>query len=302
MGSSTSFFSSTVSFERSTLFNHHGKNKEGEIRMDPSSVLEQTTQDVSNLQAEFQHILQEIKSADFLLYDERKRLTHKDSQLHAHIRQHGSLAEHPNEKELNEEIRADFDSCKAIQKEKCILANTALFTVAKHLEKLQKSIMMLEEDGLLAPVENDADSGTELSREGSVMSTGGERKRKATSVGPPESTSKRRRQARNSPAHATRSGDQVDGQPNSAKSNLDLEDYSDDLFSGLNNNEEEDKTLYCFCQSVSYGEMVACDGANCKYEWFHYPCVNLKEPPKGTWFCPDCRQEMAKNKLKKRRV
>lgn len=268
--------------------------------MDPSSVLEQTTQDVSNLQAEFQHLLEEIRSADFELYDERKKLTNKDWQLHSHIRQHGSLTEHPDEKELNEGIRNDFEQCKVTQREKCILANTALFMVSKHLSKLEKNIVMLEEDGLLAPVENDADSGGEFSRESSVMSTGGERKRKATSVGSTDSISKRRKQTRISPMHSARSGDQMDGTP--AKNNFDLQDYSDDLFSGLNNNEEEDKTLYCFCQSVSYGEMVACDGANCKYEWFHYPCVNLKEPPRGTWFCPDCRQEMAKNKLKKRRV
>lgn len=67
---------------------------------------------------------------------------------------------------------------------------------------------------------------------------------------------------------------------------------------GSPENEEEDKTLYCFCQRVSFGEMVACDGPNCKYEWFHYDCVNLKEPPKGTWYCPECKIEMEKNKLK----
>lgn len=270
--------------------------------MDPSSVLEQTTQDVSNLQAEFQHILEEIRSADFKLYDDRKKLSHKDSQLHSHIRQHGSLTEHPEEKDLSEAIRADFELCKATQRDKCTLANTALFMVARHLSRLDKSIVTLEEDGLLAPVDNDADSGAELSRESSVMSVGGERKRKATSVGSTDSTSKRRKLPRTSPAQTADTGEQADGASGSVKNNYDLQDYSDDLFSGLNNNEEEDKTLYCFCQSVSYGEMVACDGANCKYEWFHYPCVNLKEPPRGTWFCPDCRQEMAKNKLKKRRV
>lgn len=68
----------------------------------------------------------------------------------------------------------------------------------------------------------------------------------------------------------------------------------------MNDNEKEDQNLYCFCQRVSFGEMVACDGPNCKYEWFHYECVNLTEPPKGTWYCPDCKQEMSK-KLKKKK-
>lgn len=65
--------------------------------------------------------------------------------------------------------------------------------------------------------------------------------------------------------------------------------------SGINNDNSggngEDDELYCFCQQVSYGEMVGCDNPNCKYEWFHYDCVGLTEPPAGVWFCPDCRKD-----------
>ncbi|KAI7827334.1 hypothetical protein BX661DRAFT_183080 [Kickxella alabastrina] len=52
--------------------------------------------------------------------------------------------------------------------------------------------------------------------------------------------------------------------------------------------EESDDQLYCFCQQVSYGDMVACDGPNCRYEWFHWECVGLTSPPKGSWYCSDC--------------
>ncbi|KAI9469430.1 inhibitor of growth proteins N-terminal histone-binding-domain-containing protein [Coemansia mojavensis] len=48
---------------------------------------------------------------------------------------------------------------------------------------------------------------------------------------------------------------------------------------------------YCYCQQVSYGEMVACDDDNCEIEWFHLGCVDLKAPPKGQWFCRDCSQK-----------
>jgi inhibitor of growth protein 3 len=47
---------------------------------------------------------------------------------------------------------------------------------------------------------------------------------------------------------------------------------------------------YCICHDVSYGEMVGCDNPNCKTEWFHYGCVGITEPPRGKWFCPDCRK------------
>ncbi|KAI8371387.1 uncharacterized protein BYT42DRAFT_66025 [Radiomyces spectabilis] len=48
---------------------------------------------------------------------------------------------------------------------------------------------------------------------------------------------------------------------------------------------------YCYCNQVSFGDMVACDGENCEKEWFHYACVGLVEPPAGKWFCDECAAE-----------
>ncbi|ORZ00092.1 hypothetical protein BCR42DRAFT_429927 [Absidia repens] len=48
---------------------------------------------------------------------------------------------------------------------------------------------------------------------------------------------------------------------------------------------------YCYCNQVSFGDMVACDGDNCEKEWFHYSCVGLTAPPVGKWFCEDCAAE-----------
>lgn len=31
--------------------------------------------------------------------------------------------------------------------------------------------------------------------------------------------------------------------------------------------DEGDKTIYCFCQRVSFGEMIGCDGSDCEREW-----------------------------------
>ncbi|EEB08097.1 ING family Png2 [Schizosaccharomyces japonicus yFS275] len=53
----------------------------------------------------------------------------------------------------------------------------------------------------------------------------------------------------------------------------------------------KDEPLYCYCEQVSYGEMIGCDGENCKREWFHLPCVGLVEPPKGIWYCRDCEKK-----------
>lgn len=46
--------------------------------------------------------------------------------------------------------------------------------------------------------------------------------------------------------------------------------------------DEEDgpgQERYCYCDGVSYGEMVGCDGDNCEREWFHLDCVGLSRAP-----------------------
>lgn len=62
----------------------------------------------------------------------------------------------------------------------------------------------------------------------------------------------------------------------------------------LDDDEGGDDKKYCICQSVSYGDMVACDNENCPYEWFHWNCVGLKSEPVGTWICPVCTKNMKK--------
>uniref|UniRef100_A0A8D8SV58 Pecanex-like protein n=2 Tax=Cacopsylla melanoneura TaxID=428564 RepID=A0A8D8SV58_9HEMI len=49
--------------------------------------------------------------------------------------------------------------------------------------------------------------------------------------------------------------------------------------------------LYCYCRCPydEVSEMIACDGDDCEIEWYHFECVNILVPPKGKWYCPQCR-------------
>ncbi|XP_049823195.1 uncharacterized protein LOC109597200 isoform X2 [Aethina tumida] len=51
--------------------------------------------------------------------------------------------------------------------------------------------------------------------------------------------------------------------------------------------------LYCYCQCPydEVSEMIGCDSSDCSIEWFHFECVGIMVPPKGQWFCPDCRKK-----------
>jgi inhibitor of growth protein 3 len=62
----------------------------------------------------------------------------------------------------------------------------------------------------------------------------------------------------------------------------------------VDDEEGGDDKKYCICQSVSYGDMVACDNEQCPYEWFHWTCVGLKSEPVGTWICPVCTKNNKK--------
>ncbi|KAI9291459.1 hypothetical protein K502DRAFT_368431 [Neoconidiobolus thromboides FSU 785] len=53
-------------------------------------------------------------------------------------------------------------------------------------------------------------------------------------------------------------------------------------------NADPNEPTYCYCNQVSYGDMVGCDDETCVREWFHYQCVGLKTLPKGKWYCNDC--------------
>ncbi|RCI16548.1 hypothetical protein L249_2255 [Ophiocordyceps polyrhachis-furcata BCC 54312] len=57
---------------------------------------------------------------------------------------------------------------------------------------------------------------------------------------------------------------------------------------------DADEPTYCHCNSVSYGEMVACDADGCEREWFHLACVGLKVAPgsKTKWYCEDCKERL----------
>ncbi|KAH7397507.1 hypothetical protein BKA64DRAFT_642659 [Cadophora sp. MPI-SDFR-AT-0126] len=64
----------------------------------------------------------------------------------------------------------------------------------------------------------------------------------------------------------------------------------------------EDEPTYCYCNNVSYGEMVGCDSDTCEREWFHLECVGLKVAPvgKAKWYCDDCKEKMKQKRFSTR--
>uniref|UniRef100_A0A0R3RZF2 Inhibitor of growth protein n=1 Tax=Elaeophora elaphi TaxID=1147741 RepID=A0A0R3RZF2_9BILA len=67
-----------------------------------------------------------------------------------------------------------------------------------------------------------------------------------------------------------------------------LTSHSPERVQGSDEETESDRRIWCFCREKGYGSMIACDDTSCRYEWFHYGCVNVIEKPKGKWYCSEC--------------
>lgn len=257
--------------------------------MDTSAVLDKYTQDLLNLPLEVKHLFEELKNKDSQLADARKRCQTKDSQLHKFIRANGTLTRHPKETLFYLKIDEDMRLVQKIQREKILLANTALFLVSKHLCNLETDIQKLERDELLAPATADAYNDDGDFRSETARSSPDPIRKKRT-----YSNMKQRQKRLKSEdfddlydlAHLSRNHSAIPA------SSVRTPAASDDA----------DNNLYCFCQRVSFGEMIGCDNDDCRFEWFHWSCVGITSPPKDdeVWYCPDCVPKMEKRKKRKK--
>lgn len=103
----------------------------------------------------------------------------------------------------------------------------------------------------------------------------------------------------NNVAHASKDEDENDKEQKGEKRKA-----SDDERSGSQGNKrrkateaqesfeivDDSEPRYCYCGGVSSGQMIACDGPDCKMEWFHMECTDLTKLPgeKESWFCRNC--------------
>jgi inhibitor of growth protein 3 len=103
------------------------------------------------------------------------------------------------------------------------------------------------------------------------------------------------------PKNGSRASPSTTADDESVRSEVGSDDEEMGGMGGAEHEEDEsDDTKYCFCQRVSFGDMVACDNENCHLQWFHWDCVGIKEEPVGDWLCPECRKLPA-NKIKRAR-
>ncbi|KAG0748967.1 hypothetical protein G6F57_003268 [Rhizopus arrhizus] len=172
--------------------------------------------------------------------------------------------------EIIQRVKNDFNKLEDLANERVSLAEEALKLVDRHLNKLKKDLERHDRDHPDAmPLSQPTHSYT-IPHEGSVVM--------------------------DLDMYSDR-GDEEEEEEEEEESEDEIE-YKVNQKRMRRDETDNDERLYCFCQQVSYGDMVACDGQNCPYEWFHMECVGLKEPPKGSWYCPDCSARLMRHKRK----
>ncbi|KAI7883264.1 hypothetical protein K492DRAFT_159600 [Lichtheimia hyalospora FSU 10163] len=162
--------------------------------------------------------------------------------------------------------------------EKFALAKSTYDTVDRHCTKLDMDLQKYEDEQLIGPTMGRSSTGT---------STAGSDKHPETQ----EHKRKKRKQTRgrkkgNAPAV---DDEQQQGEYLSAE---DSKQHAQAAISLSNLPIDPNEPLYCYCQQVSFGEMVACDNDECEIEWFHLECVGLRTPPKGKWYCKNCAETL----------
>ncbi|OBZ89092.1 Chromatin modification-related protein YNG2 [Choanephora cucurbitarum] len=245
------------------------------IQEDSGRYLQEYMQSLENLPSEIQYHWAEIRNRYDQAKAPEKRIRSGQHDLAKIHRQWFSGTQDPIEKRdkllknqpiIIKRIREDYHQLEGLADERVMLAEEALRLVDRHLSRLQKDLDQHDlEHPELAPL---FPSNTPS----------------LSSLPPPFPST--RHHGNYAISHRTYS----DEEALRKKKRVQLEMKK-------RKKKNSDEPLYCYCQQVSYGEMVACDGEHCPYEWFHMDCVGLEEPPKGAWFCETCSAEL-RNKRK----
>ncbi|KAI8817948.1 uncharacterized protein EV422DRAFT_199543 [Fimicolochytrium jonesii] len=206
--------------------------------------------------------------------------------------------DYPDQKELVDKIRAEYDRCVRISEEKMAIAARSKELIDRYLTRLSEDL-----DRADSPASNTGSGRSSVI--GSTSSLG------ATADMRPQMTPSFSREQtgsgtvallmRSAPGAAVFSTtSSIKTRPGRRPAALNKRITKRKTFS-LSNDcpslsprlrgaspDVSDDQVYCYCQQGSFGEMIACDNHDCEHEWYHLECVGLSAPPAGGWMCPTC--------------
>lgn len=279
---------------------------------DPSSLLDAAFASIQNLQNEVFIMMSDVRDLDRKILTLQAKMEEEDSILQKHYYKQykdgkDPIKTHTKETEINERIEQYLAQIKEYSAAKLSITTSLNYMVTVKYEELKNSMTKLSSSGQLTSLEallkEDRDEILKdffnkkyksvlhnrlLGTDGGVSESESPSDSDNTDSDREEET-KRKRKPTNKKNISSGSASNKANVNNNRLKNNELDAMQSSVSAA--NGEDDDDQLYCFCQTVSFGEMVACDNNDCKYQWFHYGCIGLNEPPKGVWYCPECRKK-----------
>lgn len=254
---------------------------------DTSIHFEEYIESIDSLPSEIHQHCRELREKDEQYQKIREQISHHYASIHRFEKNHGFLTPNPNESTIIGNVRKEMQETKSLANEKVEISEKTLKLISLHIKRLNETLSRIQNLTNTASKANQNlsnskheeknksnDNSTKAVKDQVLHSVLPMRNRKGSSI-TKSSISRKKKKIENTELSNQSTASSTD---TSAKVNA--------------NNEP----LYCICRQISYGNMIACDNQkNCPHEWFHYECVGLVEPPKGSWYCPDCRVKVEKN-------
>lgn len=284
---------------------------------DPSSLLDSAFAKIQNFQNEVFIMMSDIHDLDEEILKITAKMEEEDSALQRYYYKQykegrNAIKQHNREQEIDEKIEQYLEQLKKLSDKKLSIATSLNYMATTKYENLKISMTNLSSSGQLSPLEflmkedrNDILKNFFSQKYKSVLNnkllTGADSDSVTSSDSDNEESDEEdvKRPKANDKKRSAGSAPKTTNPGNGASKSNSMHNHDNKIREdNYKNNgitattaDEEDDQLYCFCQTVSFGEMVACDNNDCKYQWFHYGCIGLNEPPKGIWYCPDCRKK-----------
>ncbi|ORX64335.1 hypothetical protein BCR32DRAFT_251158 [Anaeromyces robustus] len=237
---------------------------------DTSIFFEEYIASIDSLPSEIHQHCKELREKDEQYQKIREQISHEYTSIYRFEKNHGFLTPNPNESTIIGNVRKEMKMTQSLADEKVEISEKTLKLIGLHIKRLKETLSKIQSNN---PTTSNTETKTSVATPKTEETKSTDRKNNSfvkTSV------SRKRRKIENS-------------------------DTTNNTTTTTTNNKEvnaNNEPLYCICRQISYGNMIACDNQkNCPHEWFHYECVGLVEPPKGSWYCPDCRAKMNKKQL-----
>lgn len=116
---------------------------------DAATVLEDFVQNVANLPAEIQHLLEEIQAKDHIVQECRAQINTRDAAIQRWTKANGCADPSPKEEAQCKVVLSNFDQACAVQEEKMALSERAATLLDRQVRRLDFKIRDLQAEGAI---------------------------------------------------------------------------------------------------------------------------------------------------------